>query len=117
MRSAFSFGALWGVFDRHLRFRTVVPIFYNIGVNSVGVMIVTGLFLGLVLAVEAYAQFHPYGLDTASWTPLSNNAILSELGPVLAGIMLGGRVGSSMAAELGDDVRDRPDRCASLSGS
>jgi phospholipid/cholesterol/gamma-HCH transport system permease protein len=96
----FSCRAIFGIFDRNLRFRTVVPVFYNIGVNSVGVMVVTGLFLGLVLAEEAYAQFHPYGLDTALGS-ISNAAILSELGPVLAGIMLGGRVGSAMAAELG----------------
>jgi phospholipid/cholesterol/gamma-HCH transport system permease protein len=98
--SAFALRAIAGSFDRHVRWRVIVPIFYSIGVSSVGVVIVTGLFLGMVLAVEAYAQFHPYGLDTALGT-ISNNAILSELGPVLAAVMLAGRVGSSMAAELG----------------
>ncbi len=98
--SAFALRAMAGVFSRHTRFRTVLPIFYTIGVNSVGVVIVTGLFLGMVLAVESYAQFHPYGLDSALGT-ITNSAILNELGPVLAAVMLAGRVGSSMAAELG----------------
>ena len=112
--AAFSYRALCGVFSKHVRFRLVVPVFYSIGVSSVGVMVVTGLFLGLVLAVEAYAQFHPYGLDTSLGT-ISNNAILSELGPVLAAIMLGGRVGSSMAAELGTmRVTDQIDALACL---
>ena len=98
--SAFTLRALGGVFSRHVRVRVILPIFHEIGVGSVLVALVTGLFLGMVLAVEAYAQFHPYGFDSALGT-ISNNAILSELGPVLAAVMLAGRVGSSMAAELG----------------
>ena len=98
--SAFALRAMAGAFSRHLRFRTIIPIFYTIGVSSLGVVIVTGLFLGMVLAVEAYAQFHSYGFDSALGT-ITNSAILNELGPVLAAVMLAGRVGSSMAAELG----------------
>lgn len=98
--AAFALRALAGVGGRHARGRAVVPIFYGIGVRSVGVVIITGLFLGMVLAVEAYSQFHPYGLDMALGS-ISVSAILSELGPVLAAVMLAGRVGSSMAAELG----------------
>jgi phospholipid/cholesterol/gamma-HCH transport system permease protein len=98
--SAFAMRTILGVFSRHVRLRLIVPIFYNIGVNSIGVVIITGLFLGMVLSVEAYAQFHQFGLDAMMGT-ISNNAILSELGPVLAAVMLAGRVGSSMAAEIG----------------
>lgn len=97
--AAFSGRALGGIFSRHIRARTVVPIFYSIGVSSVGVALVTGVFLGMVLAVESYSQFHPYGFDAALGT-ITSSAILSELGPVLAAVMLAGRVGSSMAAEL-----------------
>jgi phospholipid/cholesterol/gamma-HCH transport system permease protein len=98
--SAFAGRAISGIFSSHARFRVIVPIFYGIGVNSIVVVLVTGLFLGMVLSVEAYAQFHPFGLDSSLGT-ISNNAILSELGPVLAAVMLAGRVGSAMAAELG----------------
>jgi phospholipid/cholesterol/gamma-HCH transport system permease protein len=96
----FAANAMLGALSRHVRLRVIVPIFYNIGVSSIGVVLVTGLFLGMVLSVEAYAQFHPFGFDSAMGT-ISNNAILSELGPVLAAIMLAGRVGGAMAAELG----------------
>ena len=96
----FSARALRGAFGRHVRVRTVLPIFAGIGANSVGVVTITGMFIGMVLAVQAYVQFHPLGLETALGT-VSNNTILSELGPVLAAVMLAGRVGSAMAAELG----------------
>ncbi len=98
--AAFAGGAMRGIYSPSLRLRFVVPIFYSVGVRSLGVALVTGLFLGMVLAVEAYAQFHPYGFDAAMGT-ITTSAILSELGPVLAAVMLAGRVGSSMAAELG----------------
>ena len=96
----FALRALQGTVGRHIRPRLVIPIFYHIGVRSVGVVLITGLFLGMVLAVEAWSQFHPYGFDSALGT-ISIQAILSELGPVLAAVMLAGRIGSSMAAELG----------------
>jgi phospholipid/cholesterol/gamma-HCH transport system permease protein len=96
--TGFSWHALGGVWS--LRFRVVIPIFYGIGVRSVGVVAITGVFIGMVLAVQAYAQFHPYGFDAAIGS-ISNGTILSELGPVLAAVMLAGRVGGSMAAELG----------------
>src|SRR5262245_50970811 len=98
--AAFSLRAIRGALGRHIRVRTVLPIFANIGANSVGVVVVTGMFIGMVLAVQTYVQFHPIGLDTVLGT-VSNNTILSELGPVLAAVMLAGRVGSAMAAELG----------------
>lgn len=98
--SAFSLRAVGGVFNRSLRFQVLIPIFYSIGVRSVTVVSITGVFLGMVLAVQAYAQFHQYRLDVALGT-ISIGTILNELGPVLAAVMLAGRVGSAMAAELG----------------
>lgn len=112
--TAFSFHVLGGLFSRQIRLRVLVPIFYNVGVGSVPVMLVTGMFLGLVLAVETYGQFHPYGFDSALGT-ITNTAIVSELGPVLAAIMLAGRVGSAMAAELATmRVTDQIDAVACL---
>src|SRR5579871_3040181 len=72
---------------------------YDIGVRSVGVVIITGLFIGMVLAVQSYAEFHTLGLQTRLGT-IVNVSVLRELGPVLAATMLAGRVGSAMAAEL-----------------
>ena len=78
---------------------TLMPVFYTIGVQSIPVVAVTGLFIGMVLAVQAYGQFAQMGLATRLGS-IINISVVKELGPVLAATMLAGRVGSSMAAEL-----------------
>jgi phospholipid/cholesterol/gamma-HCH transport system permease protein len=72
---------------------------YDVGVRSVGVIIITGMFIGMVLAVQSYAEFHSLGLQSRLGT-IVNVSVLRELGPVLAATMLAGRVGGAMAAEL-----------------
>jgi phospholipid/cholesterol/gamma-HCH transport system permease protein len=72
---------------------------HDIGVRSVSVVMVTGTFIGMVLAVQAYGEFHTIGLETRMGT-IINVSVLRELGPVLAATMLAGRIGSAMAAEL-----------------
>ena len=78
---------------------TIVPIFYAVGVKSVPVVAITGLFIGMVLAVQSYSQFHSLGVETRLGS-IINISVVRELGPVLAATMLAGRVGSAMAAEL-----------------
>lgn len=85
-----------GLPKRHV----VVPILYEIGVRSVPVILVTGAFIGMVLAVQAYQQFKLMHMETRLGAIITMT-LVSELGPVLAATMLAGRVGSSMAAELG----------------
>ena len=53
---------------------------YNVGVSSVTVAVVTGMFLGMVLAVEAYAQFHPFGFDAAMGTITCSCDLEASLG-------------------------------------
>ena len=77
----------------------VTPIFYAVGVRSIPVVAVTGLFIGMVLAVQSYAQFHSIGMATRLGS-IINMSVVRELGPVLAATMLAGRVGGAMAAEL-----------------
>jgi phospholipid/cholesterol/gamma-HCH transport system permease protein len=60
---------------------------------------VTGLFIGMVLAVQSYVEFHQIGL-ASHLGAIINLSVVRELGPVLAATMLAGRVGSAMAAEL-----------------
>lgn len=78
---------------------TLTPVFYTVGVLSVPVVAITGLFIGMVLAVQSYSQFHNLGLSTRLGG-IINISVVRELGPVLAATMLAGRVGSAMAAEL-----------------
>ena len=79
---------------------TLLPNFYQVGVRSLPVVALTGTFIGMVLAVQSYAQFAHLGLQTRLGGVI-NVSLVTELGPVLAGTMLAGRVGSAMAAELG----------------
>ena len=81
----------WSEFVRQL---------YFVGVKSQSVVITTGAATGMVLCAQTYFQFHKVRLDTATGAVVSVG-MASELGPVLAGLMLTARVGASMAAELG----------------
>jgi phospholipid/cholesterol/gamma-HCH transport system permease protein len=84
---------------RPTRLGPLTPVFHTIGVQSVPVVAITGLFIGMVLAVQAYGQFNQIGLAT-SLGQIINVSVVRELGPVLAATMLAGRVGGAMAAEL-----------------
>jgi len=86
--------------SRRQRREVLLPNFYQIGVLSLPVVALTGLFIGMVLAVQSYAQFKALGLQTRLGSVI-NLSLVRELGPVLAATMLAGRVGSAMAAELG----------------
>jgi phospholipid/cholesterol/gamma-HCH transport system permease protein len=91
-------GILAGVLHRAGQ-STLVPIGFDIGVRSVPVVALTGLFIGMVLAVQAYGQFAALGLASRLGS-IINISVVRELGPVLAATMLAGRVGGAMAAEL-----------------
>lgn len=82
------------------RRHVLVPILYEIGVRSVPVVLVTGAFIGMVLAVQTYTQFKMMHMESRLGAIITMT-LVSELGPVLAATMLAGRVGSAMAAELG----------------
>src|SRR5438874_9460298 len=73
---------------------------YFIGVKSQSVVLITGAFTGMVLAAQTYFQFHKVKMDTATLSVVGVS-MCSELGPVLTGLMVAGRVGAAMAAELG----------------
>jgi phospholipid/cholesterol/gamma-HCH transport system permease protein len=93
---------------------TLIPNFYFVGVRSVPVVAVTGTFIGMVLAVQSYSQFHALGLASRLGS-IINISLIRELGPVLAATMLAGRVGSAMAAELATmRITDQIDAMACL---
>jgi phospholipid/cholesterol/gamma-HCH transport system permease protein len=73
---------------------------YFIGVKSQSVVAITGAFTGMVLCAQTYFQFHKVKMDTATLAVVSVG-MGSELGPVLTGLMVAGRVGAAIAAELG----------------
>jgi phospholipid/cholesterol/gamma-HCH transport system permease protein len=71
-----------------------------IGVRSVPVIMITGAFVGMTLAIQAYDQLAGMGLEEHLGV-LINVSVVKELGPVLAAVMLAGRIGGALTAELG----------------
>jgi len=87
-------------FSRPFYLKNVLIQMEQIGVNSVPVVITTALSTGMVLALQSYTGFKRFGAETLIGTVVSLS-MTRELGPVLTGLMVAGRAGASMAAELG----------------
>jgi phospholipid/cholesterol/gamma-HCH transport system permease protein len=79
--------------------RDLVFQMHFIGVKSQSVVLITGAFTGMVLAAQTYFQFHKIKMDTATLAVVGVS-MCSELGPVLTGLMVAGRVGAAVAAEI-----------------
>ena len=71
-----------------------------IGVGSLPIIILTGFFTGGVLALQTYPTLATYGGQSQTGT-LVAYALIRELGPVLSALMVAGRIGSAISAELG----------------
>jgi len=71
----------------------------RIGVGSVFIVVLTGMFTGMVLALQGAVQLQPYGA-TMYVSRLISTSVVLELGPVLAALMIAGRVGSGIASEI-----------------
>ena len=71
-----------------------------IGVGSLGIVLLAGFFTGMVLALQSAVQLQAFGA-TDYIGSLIAASMIRELGPVLAGLMVAGRVGSGIAAQLG----------------
>src|SRR5689334_15884193 len=88
------------LFRFRVAWRDLLYQVYFVGVKSQSVVLVTGAFTGMVLCAQTYFQFHKVKMDTATLAVVSVS-MCSELGPVLTALMVVGRVGAAMAAELG----------------
>src|SRR5687767_55149 len=80
--------------------RLLPPQMYEVGVRSVPVVCVTGAFIGMVMAIETHAQFKAIGQEVRLGSVI-NLSVVKQIGPVLAAVMLAGRVGGALTAELG----------------
>jgi phospholipid/cholesterol/gamma-HCH transport system permease protein len=83
--------------------RDVVEQLDAIGIGSLTVVVLTGMFTGMVLALQSGTTLDQYGARTVVGK-LVSVSMLRELGPVLTALMVTGRVGSGIAAELGSMV-------------
>ena len=88
------------IFARPFYWGDLVQQMDEIGVKSLGIVLLTGFFTGMVLALQSAVQLETFGA-TIYIGRLVSAAMIRELGPVLAGLMVAGRVGSGIAAQLG----------------
>jgi len=89
--------------------------FIQIGYFSLPVVGLTAVFTGMVLALQTYTGFQRFGADAAVATVVVISMV-RELGPVIGGLMIAGRVGASIAAEIGTmRVTDQIDALVTLS--
>ncbi len=82
------------------RFRLMLEQIVRIGFGSQVVVIVTGAFTGAVFSAQSYFKFKDFGIESTIGGIVSVS-LCRELSPVLSGLMVAGRVGAAMAAEIG----------------
>jgi phospholipid/cholesterol/gamma-HCH transport system permease protein len=98
--SLFTLNGVSHCIRRPLYFRIIGKQMIEIGFYSLPVVGLTSVFAGMVLALQSYTGFARFSAEGA----IANVVVLSitrELGPVLAGLMVAGRIGAAMAAEIG----------------
>jgi len=88
------------LFTKPYYFRDIVEQFDRIGVGSMTVVLLTGMFTGMVLALQSGLTLDQFGARSMVGR-LVSASMVKELGPVLTALMVAGRVGSGIAAELG----------------
>lgn len=86
------------------RFKKGTPLLikqlYVVGVQSMVIILVSGLFIGMVLALQGYTILVGYGAEQ-SLGPMVALSLLRELGPVVTALLFAGRAGSALTAEIG----------------
>ncbi len=83
-----------------LRFGLVVQQLYSVGVLSLLIIVVSGLFVGMVLGLQGYNTLVDFGAEE-SLSVMVALSLVRELGPVVAGLLFAGRAGSALTAEIG----------------
>ncbi|WP_088330530.1 lipid asymmetry maintenance ABC transporter permease subunit MlaE [Lacimicrobium sp. SS2-24] len=81
-------------------FPLTIKQLYVVGVQSLLIILVSGAFIGMVLALQAYTVLVDYGAEE-SLGPMVALSLLRELGPVVTALLFAGRAGSALTAEIG----------------
>ena len=96
----FSLSSIFSCFRTPLYPRLILRQMVEIGYYSLPVVGLTAIFTGMVLALQSYTGFARFSAESAIPNVVAVS-ITRELGPVLAGLMVAGRIGAAMAAEIG----------------
>lgn len=82
------------------RMKLLLPQLFSVGTMSIPVVMLVGAFVGAVLGIEMYDQFRSIGQETRIGG-IINLSVVKQIGPVLAAVMIAGRVGGAVSAEIG----------------
>ena len=93
-------GVLGGVPRPATGFPLLMKQIYTVGVLSLAIVVVSGLFIGMVLALQGYNILVGYGSEQAVGQMVALT-LLRELGPVVTALLFAGRAGSALTAEIG----------------
>lgn len=96
----FLFHALWALPNVRTNVPLTIRQMYSVGVLSLVIIVVSGLFIGMVLALQGYNILNRFGSEQALGQ-LVSLSLLRELGPVVAALLFAGRAGSALTAEIG----------------
>jgi phospholipid/cholesterol/gamma-HCH transport system permease protein len=109
-------GALRSAFRRPLEITSTIYQIESLGVRSLGIVAVTSIFIGMVMTIQfAYGLQRFGGVDYIPRVIVLS--FLRELGPTLTAVIVGGRIGSGMAAEVGAmNVTEQVDAIRALGG-
>jgi len=88
------------MFTHPPRWREITRQMFNFGIQSAPVVLLTGTATGAILALQTWYQFRLMQMESAVG-PVVSLSMTNELGPLLTGLMVAGRMGAAMAAELG----------------
>lgn len=93
-------GVLAGVPRPATGFPLLVKQLYSVGVLSLAIVLVSGLFIGMVLGLQGYTILSDYGSEAAIGQMIALT-LVRELGPVVTALLFAGRAGSALTAEIG----------------
>ncbi|ATC96163.1 lipid asymmetry maintenance ABC transporter permease subunit MlaE [Pseudoalteromonas tunicata] len=93
-------GAIFSVPNFRKGTPLLIKQLYMVGFLSLMIIVVSGLFIGMVLALQGYTVLVDYGAED-SLGPLVALSLLRELGPVVTALLFAGRAGSALTAEIG----------------
>ncbi|NVD34966.1 lipid asymmetry maintenance ABC transporter permease subunit MlaE [Marinobacter lutaoensis] len=96
----FLVGVLAGVPSPSTGFPLLVRQIYAVGVLSLAIVVVSGLFIGMVLGLQGYTILTDYGSEAAIGQMIALT-LVRELGPVVTALLFAGRAGSALTAEIG----------------
>ncbi|SDF35786.1 lipid asymmetry maintenance ABC transporter permease subunit MlaE [Pseudomonas seleniipraecipitans] len=99
--TVFLLRALFGRGTSGSSLQLLIKQLYSVGVMSLAIIIVSGVFIGMVLSLQGYSILAKYGSEQAVGQMVALT-LLRELGPVVTALLFAGRAGSALTAEIGN---------------